>query len=193
MGALVVGVASVGVLAQTAGQGTGTPAGSGTPLPAEYVIGPGDVLSVSFWRRADVSGDVTVRPDGKISLQLLDDVEAAGFTPEQLRDRILEKAGKFFEDARVTVVVKTVNSRNVYITGMVARPGPYPLLMRLTVVQLIALAGGLREFANADRIAIMRVVNGKETGYYFNYSDIRNLKKLDQNIELKPGDTVVVP
>jgi polysaccharide export outer membrane protein len=169
------------------------PVDAASELGADYLIGPGDVLTVNFWRRADVSSDVTVRPDGKISLLLLDDVDAAGLTPEQLRDKIVEKAAKYFEDARVTVIVKEVNSRNVYITGMVAKPGPYALRHRLTVMQLIALAGGLREFANGNRIAIMRVVNGKETGFQFNYDDARDLKHLEKNIELKPGDTVVVP
>ena len=178
---------------QSATKGASTPAAAAADLPPEYEIGSGDVLTVNFWRRTDVSADVTVRPDGKISLLLLDDVQAAGLTPEQLRDKIVEKAAKYFEDARVTVVVKEVNSRNVYITGMVAKPGPYPLRNRLTVMQLIALAGGLKDFANGDRIAIMRVVNGKDVGFHFNYDDARNLKNLDKNIELKPGDTVVVP
>jgi polysaccharide export outer membrane protein len=189
----------VGLQAAGGGQTASTPSVSqpavsdGAELPPEYVIGPGDVLSVHFWRRNDVSADVVVRPDGKISLLLLDDIPAEGLTPEQLRDRIVEKADKLFEDARVTVVVKEVNSRQVFITGFVAKPGPYPLRRRLTVLQLIAMAGGLLDFANSDRIAIMRTVNGKQIGLLFNYHDVRNLKRLDQNIELKPGDTVVVP
>ena len=162
-------------------------------VPAGYIIGPGDVLTVNFWRRNDVSGDVVVRPDGQISLMLLDDVQAAGLTPEQLRDKVAEKAAKYFEDTRVTVVVKEINSRMVYITGLIAKPGSYRLRTRLTVVQLIAEAGGLLEFAGADHIAIMRTENGRETGFVFNYDDIIHLRKLEQNIELKPGDTVIVP
>ena len=166
---------------------------AGTDVPPDYVIGPGDVLIINFWRRADVSGEVTVRPDGRISLPLLDDIDAAGLTPEQLRDRVIAKASKLFEDARPTFVVREVNSRIVYITGLVAKPGPYPLRGPLTVMQLISLAGGLREFADAEKIAIVRRVNGKEVGLRFNYKDVSALKKLEQNIELKPGDTVVVP
>jgi polysaccharide export outer membrane protein len=162
-------------------------------LPPEYVIGPGDVLAVRFWRREDVSSDVVVRPDGRISLLLLDDIQAAGFTPEQLRDQIVEKANTLFEDARVTIVVKEVNSRQVFITGLVARPGPYPLRGGLNVLQLLSLAGGLLDFANGDHIAIMRKVNGRPTGLLFNYAEVKNLKHLEQNIELLPGDTVVVP
>jgi polysaccharide export outer membrane protein len=164
-----------------------------TAVPDDYVIGPGDVLAVRFWRRDDVSSDVLVRPDGKISLLLLDDIQASGLTPEQLRDRITEKANQLFEDARVTIIVKEVNSRQVFITGMVAKPGPYPLRRSLTVLQLIATAGGLLDFADGDHVAIMRTVNGRQIGLHFSYGDVKNLRRLEQNVELQPGDTVVVP
>lgn len=168
---------------------------AGAVTPPDYVIGPGDVLAVRFWRQDEVSADVVVRPDGKISLLLMDDIDAAGLRPEELRDRITAAAGKFFEEPRVTVVVKEINSRNVFITGMVAKPGPYPLHGSLRVVQLIALAGGLLEFAKDSDIVIMRNEQGKQTGYRFNYQDLSRLRdgRLDQNIELKPGDTVIVP
>jgi polysaccharide export outer membrane protein len=165
----------------------------GVAVPADYRIGPGDVLAIRFWRRDEVSADVVVRPDGKISLLLLDDVAAQGLTPEQLRDRIVEKAGTYFEEPRVTVVVKEVNSRTVYITGLVAKPGPYPLRTRMTVMQLIALAGGLLDWADAGRIAVVRTENGRETGFRVNYNDLKNLQRLEQNIVLRPGDTVIVP
>lgn len=166
---------------------------AGAEVAPDFVIGPGDVLAIRFWRREDVSADVVVRPDGKISLLLLDDITAAGLTPEQLRDRIVEKANRLFEDARVTVIVREVNSRQVFITGLVARPGPYPLRRNLTVLQLIAMAGGLLDFAHGEHIGVMRKVNGRQIGLPFNYSDVKNFKRLDQNIELQPGDTVVVP
>jgi polysaccharide export outer membrane protein len=176
---------------------TREPAAAATAQPADaahdYVIGAGDVLAVRFWRRDDVSADVVVRPDGKISLLLLDDIPAAGLTPEQLRDRIVQKANLLFEDARVTIVVKEVNSRQVFITGLVARPGPYPLRRNLTILQLIATAGGLLDFANGERIGVVRTVNGRQIGFPFNYKEVNNFKKLEQNIELQPGDTVVVP
>jgi polysaccharide export outer membrane protein len=186
-----VAAAQAPAAARSAAAGRTTP--DGGAIPPEYVIGPGDVLAVRFWRRDDVSSDVVVRPDGRISLLLLDDIQAAGFTPEQLRDHIVEKANTLFEDARVTIVVKEVNSRQVFITGLVARPGPYPLRGGLNVLQLIALAGGLLDFANGDRIAIMRKVNDRPTGLLFNYAEVRSLKHLEQNIELMPGDTIVVP
>jgi polysaccharide export outer membrane protein len=162
--------------------------------PPDYVIGPDDVLEVLYWRDKDVSAEVVVRPDGMISLPLLNDVRAAGLTPEQLRDSITEAAKKFFEvDPTVTVNVKTINSRKVFITGSVAKPGPYPLSAPTTVLQLISMAGGLTEFANQKKISVMRNENGKPVRYPFNYKDVAQGKNLTQNIELKPGDTVIVP
>jgi polysaccharide export outer membrane protein len=162
--------------------------------PAGYVIGAEDVLGVLFWREKDLSVDgAAVRPDGRITLPLLNDVAAAGLTPDQLRERIQTAASKFVEDPSVTVVVKTINSRKVYITGMIGKPGQYPLTGPTTVMQLIAMAGGLHEFADADKILIMRTEDGKQSGKRFNYEDVRNGKNLNQNIELQPGDTVVVP
>ena len=171
-----------------------TAAAPGTYVPPGYIIGVNDVLAIRFWRQEDVSGDVMVRPDGKISLLLLNDIDAAGLTPEQLRDRIVTAASQFFEEPHVTVIVKEINSRIVFITGMVAKPGPYPLRGPLTVLQLIATAGGLQEYAHRDQIVIMRTENGKQTRLYFNYEVIgKPGVSLHQNIELQPGDTVLVP
>ena len=173
----------------------GIKAAAAAPLPSDYRIGSGDVLAIRFWRLNDVSSDVVVRPDGKISLLLLDDVTAAGLTPEQLRDRIQTEAEDLFENPRLTVVVKEINSRNVYITGMVAKPGPYPLEGGLRVLQLIAKAGGLLEFADKDGIVIMRDQGGRQVPFRFSYEAMRQMRQgqLDQNIELLPGDTVIVP
>ncbi len=165
-----------------------------TPLPAGYVIGPDDVLGISYWRNPDMSAEVTVRPDGLISLPLLNEVHAGGLTPEQLREKIAKDATKFLEEEpTVSVVVKTINSRKVYITGMVAKPAYYPLSGAMTVVQLIATAGGLQEFADTKNIRIVRNENGRQVSFPFNYKDFLKGKNLKQNIELKPGDTVVVP
>ncbi len=157
------------------------------------MIGPDDVLAVVFWREKDLSGDVAVRPDGMITLPLLNDVKAAGLTPDQLRDVLTKAAEKFVEVPSVTVVVKAINSRKVFITGMVSKPGPYPLMAPTTVTQLIATAGGVHEFADKKNITILRVENGREVAFKFNYQDIMKRKNLGQNIELKPGDTVIVP
>jgi polysaccharide export outer membrane protein len=163
------------------------------PVPADYVIGPDDVLTVVFWRDKDMSTDVGVRPDGKISLPLLNDVQAAGLTPEQLREQITTAAAKFVEDPTVTVVVKEIRSRKVFITGQVGKPGPYALTGPTTVLQLIAMAGGVLEYADSKNITVMRTENGRALSLQFNYKDVTHRKNLKQNIELKPGDTVIVP
>jgi polysaccharide export outer membrane protein len=162
--------------------------------PANYVIGPDDVLSVLFWRDKDLSSDVVVRPDGKISLPLLNEIQAGGLTPEQLRNAISAEARRFVEDPSVTIVIKQINSRKLFITGQVEKPGAYPLTGSTTVLQLISMAGGLKEFADNKRIMIMRTdADGRQIGCPFNYREVVSGKKLKQNITLKPGDTVVVP
>jgi polysaccharide export outer membrane protein len=162
-------------------------------LPPDFVIGPDDVLDVRFWKDQDMSGEVVVRPDGRISLPLLNDVQAAGLTPEQLRTRLIEEARRYVETPNATVIVKTINSRKAYITGQVANPGPYPLTSRVTVVQLIAMAGGLREYAEANKIVIMRSEGGRVIPLRFDYTKLAEGKNVSQNIELRPGDTVIVP
>ena len=166
---------------------------SGVPLPPGYLIGPEDVLSIVYWKDKDMSTEVAVRPDGRISVPLLNDIQAAGLTPEQLRERLTEDSKKYIEDPSVTVVVKVINSRKVFITGEVGKPGPYPLVAPMTVLQLIALAGGLRDYAQTKKIVIVRTENGRQTTYKFNYKDVSAGRKLQQNIELKPNDTIVVP
>jgi polysaccharide export outer membrane protein len=162
-------------------------------IPPGYVIGPDDLLSIVFWKDKEMSADAQVRPDGRIALPLINEVQAAGLTPDQLREQITEESKKFMEDASVTVVVRQINSRKVFITGEINKPGTYPLTTPTTVIQLIAMAGGLREYADAKKIIIMRTENGKPRRMPFNYKSIIEGKNLQQNIELKPGDTVVVP
>jgi polysaccharide export outer membrane protein len=194
-------------------QNTGTPAGRGatpasggasaTPAPpavaagvatpAGYVIGPDDALAIVFWREKELSADVVVRPDGMISLPLLNDIKAEGLTPDQLRVALTGAAAKFVEEPTVTVVVKAINSRRVFITGQVGKPGPYPLGGPTTVLQLIATSGGVMEYAKKDKIMVVRKENGKDVVYKFNYDEVLQGKKLQQNIELKPGDTIIVP
>jgi polysaccharide export outer membrane protein len=163
------------------------------PPPPGYVIGADDVLSILYWRDKDMTTDVQVRPDGMISLPLLNDIAASGLTPSQLRDRLMEESQKLMEDPNVTVVVKQINSRKVYITGQVGKQGPYPLNGSTTVLQLIALAGGLGEYADSKNIVLLRTENGRQVAHKINYKDVVSGKKLNQNIELKPGDTVIVP
>ena len=168
-------------------------AANGVVPPAGYVIGPEDVLSILFWRDKNLSSEVTVRPDGRISLPLLNDVQAAGLTTDELREKVMVAASKFVEDSTATVVVKQINSRKVFITGNVTKPGLYPLTGPMSVMQLIALAGGLFEFADSSKIRVMRTENGTPVAHRFNYKTFADGKNLKQNIELKPGDVVVVP
>jgi polysaccharide export outer membrane protein len=198
--ALVVGVslllpaaAPLTAFAQARTGTNGTTTGAAIVAPPDYVIGADDVLSVVFWREKELSGDVTVRPDGKISLPLLNDIMAAGLTPEQLREQVSKRAASFVQDPQATVVVKTINSRKVFITGQVEKPGSYLLTTRLSVMQLIAMAGGLREYAKSDRIVVMRLEQGREVRYRFDYDKVLEGKETAQNLDLKPGDTVVVP
>lgn len=196
---LVCGLASAapGQQASTAPKpaagGAGVPTPASVAVPKDYVIGAQDVLSIVFWRDKDMSAEVTVRPDGKISLPLLNEIQAAGDTPEQLRAKILEAASKLIEEPNATVVVKEIHSRNVFITGNVMKPGTFPLTNDMNVLQLIALAGGLQEYADSKKILVIRTENGRQQYHKFNYNDVVKQKHVEQNITLKLGDTVVVP
>lgn len=163
-----------------------------TPPPG-YIIGPEDVLGIVFWREKDLSAEVVVRPDGIITLPLLEDMKVAGMTPAELKQKIQTEAGKLVTAPTVSVVVKQINSRKVFITGHVARPGSYPLNSPMTVVQVIALAGGLLEFADRSKIRVTRVGPNGPEAYRVNYKQLANGEDLRQNIDLKPGDTVIVP
>jgi len=169
-----------------------TPATVGSTATTKYVIGVGDVLTVTFWRDQRLSGDVLVRPDGNISLLLLNDVQAAGRTPEQLGATLAEAAAKYITEPDVTVTVKEVHSRRVFIVGEVVTPGAVMLTGEMNVLQLIAMAGGLHEYADKKNIVILRVENGQERQFKFNYDEVLRGKNMKQNILLQPGDTVMV-
>jgi polysaccharide biosynthesis/export protein len=167
------------------------PGATVAPAP-DYVIGPGDLLTIVYWREKDLSADVLVRPDGKITLPLINDVDADGLTPDQLRDRITKASAKFLADPAITVGVKAINSRKVFIAGGVQKPGAYELLASMSVLQLISVAGGLREFVDGRNITIIRDEGGSQRVFKFNYQEVKYGGNLGQNISLKPGDTVVV-
>lgn len=196
--------ATAGLGAQTAqtpppvppvAQPNGVPTPPPIDLPSGYVIGPEDVLVVQFWKDTDVSAQVTVRPDGKISLQAINEIVAAGLTPEELRQRIITAAKPLFkEDPVVNVMVKEIHSRKVSIQGAVIKTGSYPLLTTMTLAELVAQAGGLQDWAKRDKIIVVRNEGGKQVRIPINYKDILKGKNLDlYNIELKPGDIVIVP
>jgi len=168
------------------------PAATVAPAAA-YVIGPGDTLTIFSWREQQLTGDVLVRPDGKITLPLINDVEAAGLTPDQLHDRLNRAYVKFFSDPRITVGVKMISSRRVFISGGVQKPGAYDLFAAMTVLQLISVAGGFREFVDGRNVTIIRDEAGSQRVFKFNYREVQSGENLGQNISLKPGDTVVVP
>jgi len=158
-----------------------------------YVIGAQDVLDISVWKEPEVSRTVPVRPDGKISLPLLNDVQAAGLTPSQLAAQLTESLKKFVSNPQVTVIVTTINSQRVYIMGEVLRAGAYPLLPGMTVLQALSSGGGFTQFANTKKIYLLRQENGKQVKLPFNYKEVIGGKNAEQNILLKAGDTIVVP
>ncbi len=157
-----------------------------------YVIGPEDVLHIAVWREPDLTATLPVRPDGKISLPLLNDVQASGLTPQQLADSLTEKLKKYVADPRVTVVVTQINSKRVYMVGEVFHPGPMPLIANMTVLQALS-AAGLNQFANTKRIYVLRTENGKQQKLPVNYRKLVKGEQIEQNYLLQPGDEIVVP
>jgi polysaccharide export outer membrane protein len=158
-----------------------------------YIIGAQDVLDISVWKEPEVSRVVPVRPDGRISLPLLNDVQAAGMTPSQLAAQITASLKKFVTDPQVTVIVTTINSQRVYILGEVTRPGAFPMLPGMNVLQGLSSAGGFTQFAKTKSIYVLRMEDGKQQKYPVNYKDVISGKRPEQNISLKAGDTIVVP
>ncbi|MGA2965882.1 MAG: polysaccharide biosynthesis/export family protein [Terriglobales bacterium] len=165
---------------------------STSPAGPEYVIGPDDALHIAVWKEADLTATLPVRPDGKISLPLLDDVQAAGLTPKQLAESLTEKLKKYVADPRVTVVVIAINSKRIYLVGEVTKSGPLPMLPNMTVLQALSSAG-LSQFANTKRIYVLRTENGKQQKLPVNYRKLVKGGDIEQNYALQPGDTIVVP
>jgi polysaccharide biosynthesis/export protein len=194
-----IGLVAAGMWAQDGADHTAVPQAAAQPAQAaapesqaEYVIGADDTLHIAVWKETDLTATLPVRSDGKISLPLLDDVQAAGLTPMQLAASIREKLKKYIADPRVTVVVTAMNSRRIFVTGEVAKPGAMPLLPNMTVLQALSSAG-FTQFANVKRVYLLRTENGKQVKLPFNYKEVVKGNHPEQNIMLKPGDTVVVP
>ena len=163
------------------------------PNDAEYKIGPQDVLRIDVWKEAEISRTSPVRPDGRISLPLINDVQAAGLTPTQLAAVITDGLKKYITNPQVTVSVSEINSRRVYVTGEVTRPGAFPLLPNMTVLQALSSSGGFSQFAKIKSIYVLRTEDGKQVKHPFNYKEVVSGKKPDLNIQLQPGDVIVVP
>lgn len=160
---------------------------------SSYKIGPNDVLNIFVWKEADLTRDVTVMPDGKITYPLIGEITAQGQTASELKKVIADKLQNFVTAPEVTVIVKESRSQVVYTIGKVTRPGPYPLAPGMTVMQALSAAGGFAEWADTKNILIVRREGGKETELRFNYKEFTSGEKFEQNILLKPGDTLVVP
>ena len=160
--------------------------------PASYVIGADDTLHVSVWKEPDLTATLPVRPDGMISMPLLNDVQAAGLSPMQLATSLTEKLKKYLSDPRVTVVVTQINSQRIYLTGEVLHNGAVPMTPNMTVLQALASAG-FTQFANTKGIYVLRTVNGKQEKFPANYKQLVKGNGMEKNIILRPGDTIVVP
>jgi len=211
--AILLGFPTASVEAQNAATGKGKSAADSSASPSSsgqsssnqssstqpvsmagpsYVIGADDVLLVSVWKEPDLTMTLPVRPDGNISLPLLNDVPAAGLSPTQLAVSITEKLKKYVADPRVTVIVTQINSQKVYVTGEVLHTGAIQLLPNMTVLQALADAG-FTQFANTKGIYVLRAENGRQQKIPVNYKRLVKGQAIDQNIILKPGDTIVVP
>jgi len=157
-----------------------------------YVIGPEDVLDIYVWKETDLSRRVPVRMDGKISLPLVGEIQAAGLTPQQLKQQLINKLKDYVDIPNVTVTVMEVNSFKVYVTGRVAKPGVFTLRSETTILQIIPMAGGFTQWANERKIILVRKEQGQDKKYIINYKKIVSGEDLSQNLVLKPGDTIIV-
>ncbi|HTP70375.1 MAG TPA: polysaccharide biosynthesis/export family protein [Dongiaceae bacterium] len=188
---MIVSAAAVGVAQEPAKK-------SESPAPApgvsdSYKIGPQDVLRIDVWKEPDISRTIPVRPDGKVSLPLLNDVQAAGLTSMELAGVIREGLTKYITSPQVTVTVTEINSRRVYCTGEVLKSGALALLPNMTALQAISSCGGFTQFARTKGIYILRNENGAQKKYPFNYKDVIKGNHPEENIVLQPGDIIVVP
>jgi polysaccharide export outer membrane protein len=175
--------------------------GSGTPTEpikaatydlALYVIGADDQLMISVWREPELSMSVLVRPDGMITLPLVNDVKVAGLKPPELQSLLVAKLKPFVNEPQVTVVVQGIRSRKVFLAGQGAKAGAFPLSGRMTALELIVQSGGLGPFAKVKSIYVLRTVNGQQTRIHFNYKDAMSGKS-SSDVVLEPGDILVVP
>ncbi len=164
-----------------------------TANDTEYKIGAQDLLRIDVWKEDQLTRTVPVRPDGKVTLPLLNDVQAAGLTPMQLAGVISEGLKKYVNNPQVTVTITEINSRRIYVTGEVARAGAFPLLPNMTVLQALSSSGGFSQFARLKNIYVLRVEDGKQVKHPFNYKEVVKGKNPEQNILLEPSDVIVVP
>jgi polysaccharide biosynthesis/export protein len=172
-----------------------TPAAQNASASEEYRIGAGDVLEINVWNEPQASVQaVAVRPDGKVSLPLIKEIEVLGQTPMELQKALTARFDKLIRGADVTVVVKEIHSKKVYLVGALGKAGPIPLTSdHMTVLQALAEAGGLSQFARKGKIYVLRTVDGKQVKLPFNYNSVIKGEHMEQNITLQPDDTIVIP
>jgi polysaccharide export outer membrane protein len=161
--------------------------------PSSYLIGPTDLLYIYVWKEPELTQEVTVLPDGKVSLPLIGEIQAQDRTVTELKQTMTDKLQQYVTAPEVTVVVRGTNSRRIYTLGRLVRPGPYPLAPGMTVLQALSTAGGFAEWADEKGIMVIRREGNKELQHRFNYKEYISGKNLEQNILLKPNDTIVVP
>lgn len=162
-------------------------------VPVAYHVQPGDVLTVTVWKEPDLQREVLVRPDGGLSFPLVGEVAALGLTVEAVRQLMSERLAKYIPDPVVTVALKQIGGNRIYVLGKVNRPGEYPFSRPVDVMQALSLAGGTTPFASVNDIVILRRENGRPAAIRFRYSDVEHGRNLEQNIQLRSDDTVVVP
>jgi polysaccharide export outer membrane protein len=195
---LAFGVSSITGLEGQTNDKTSKPAEPAAPAAAavaasdSYVIGASDVLNITVWKEPTLSGTILVRPDGMISLALLGDVQASGLTPLQLAEQISAKLKKYIQDPNVSVVISQIHSKVVYMLGEVVKRGPVEMTSGMTVLQAIASAGGLTDFANKKKIYILRNDSGTQQRIPVNYKEALKGDN-GSDLVLKPGDTIVIP
>jgi polysaccharide biosynthesis/export protein len=198
---LLAVLTSLAVAQDTAAAKPAQPAATDNPptapasvRPDSYIIGAEDTISIYVWKEPDMSKSVPVRPDGMISLPLVGEVKAAGYTPVQLQDVLAAAMKKYVSDPQVTVVVEKISSLSFNIVGEVGHPGYFPLTRRMTVLDAIAMAGGFKDFAKTKKVYVLRTAaNGTQQRIPFNYKEVIKGNNPQQNIELQPRDTIVVP
>lgn len=188
-------VAVLGLAGPVIAAGDDAPAAA-APVKTEagaYGVNPGDILEISVWKEEDLSKQVVVRPDGYFSFPLAGDIRAEGRTIEDVRREVATSVSRFVPDPVVSVSVLEPRGSKVYVIGQVNRPGEYPINRYVDVVQAISMAGGFTPFAQLDNIKILRREGATQTSIPFSYGDIAAGKRLQQNVVLEPGDTVLVP
>jgi polysaccharide export outer membrane protein len=164
-----------------------------TPDQDKYLLGPEDAIEISVWKEPDLTKQLVVRPDGKITYPLIGEVQASGKTVKELQEEILKRLEKFVTDAHVTVILLKAQNYKIYVTGKVNKPGDFVIGKPVNVMQAISMAGGLTPFAAPGSIMVLRTEAGKEMVYPFNYREVSKGQFLEQNRTLLPGDVVVVP